>query len=210
MEKETDEYIPTRRSLLTRLRNWDDQESWRDFFDTYGHFIYRIARKTGLNDAEAQDVVQDTLLAVARQMPGFQYDPSVGSFKGWLHQITHRRVVDHFRKRAPESNSDDPVRHGKCLEQFPDPAGTDFATLWEEEWQWHLLHTAMQHVKRRTNPKQFQLFDLYVTKRWPIKVIMSTLGVSAPQIYMAKMRISRMIKAEVRLMRDKEGTMPFQ
>jgi RNA polymerase sigma factor (sigma-70 family) len=210
MQKENDEYIPTRRSLLSRLRNWDDQESWRDFFDTYGRFIYRIARKTGLSDAEAQDVVQDTLVAVAKQMPGFQYNPAIGSFKGWLHQVTRRRVVDHFRRRHPDAAAEDSENFRKDLEQYPDPAGSAaFEMLWEQEWQWHLLHTAKQRVKRRTSPKQFQLFDLYVVKRWPIKTIMSTLGVSAPQIYMAKLRISKMIRAEIKHLQDNQKAVPF-
>ena len=74
MRDRTHEFIPTRRSLLSRLKDWDDQESWRDFFDTYGKLIYGLARKSGLSDAEAQDAVQETLMAVAKEMPGFKYD----------------------------------------------------------------------------------------------------------------------------------------
>ena len=83
-----DEFIPTRRSLITRLKNWDDQESWQRFFDTYWKLIYSVASKAGLSPADSQDIVQETVLAVARQMPGFHYDPSLGSFKAWLLQMT--------------------------------------------------------------------------------------------------------------------------
>src|SRR5437667_9703979 len=82
MPEPANEFIPTRESLLSRLRNWDDQESWREFFDTYWRFIYGIGIKAGLSDAEAQDVVQETLLSVAKKMPGVKYDSAVGSFKG--------------------------------------------------------------------------------------------------------------------------------
>jgi RNA polymerase sigma factor (sigma-70 family) len=202
MRLETDNFIPTRQSLLSRLRSWDDQESWRDFFDTYGRFIYGIARRSGLADTEAQDVVQDTLLAVAKQMPGFKYDPAIGSFKGWLQQITRRRVVDHLRKRGPEEQ---PGRDGgpaDFLEEYPDTTTPNFDALWEAEWQEHILRTAMTRVKRKTHPRQFQMFDLYVTQQWPMKAVMDTLGVNAAQVYMAKMRISRLIKAEVRLLQS--------
>jgi RNA polymerase sigma-70 factor (ECF subfamily) len=81
MHSRTEEFIPTRQSLLSRLRNWDDRESWREFFDTYGELIYALARKAGLSNAESQDVVQETLISVAKEMPGFKYDPALGSFK---------------------------------------------------------------------------------------------------------------------------------
>src|SRR5262245_16838946 len=81
---EADEFIPTRHSLLSRLKNWDDQESWRDFFNTYWKLVYSVALRAGLADAEAQDVVQETIFSVAKQMRGFHYDPALGSFKSWL------------------------------------------------------------------------------------------------------------------------------
>src|SRR5205809_4936804 len=93
-----DGLIPTRRSLLTRLKDWDDQESWKDFFDTYWKLVYGVAIKSGLNDAEAQDVVQETVLSVAKKMHAFKYDPAVGTFKSWLLLITRRRIADHLRK----------------------------------------------------------------------------------------------------------------
>src|SRR5437867_7448085 len=100
--QDTDELLPTRRSLLTRLKQWDDQESWRDFFNTYWKLVYGVALKAGLSDAEAQEVVQETVISVAKQMQDFKYDPAVGSFKSWLLQLTRRRIVDQFRKRPRE------------------------------------------------------------------------------------------------------------
>ena len=85
--------LATRESLLSRLRDWGDNRSWREFFDTYWHLIYGLAVKCGLTEAEAQDVVQETMISVAKQMPAFKYDPGLGSFKGWLLQITRRRIA---------------------------------------------------------------------------------------------------------------------
>jgi len=87
-----DTFIPTRASLLKRLKNWEDQESWREFFALYGRLIFGVAIKAGLTKAEAQDVVQDTAVVVARKLPGFAYDPAIGSFKSWLLLITRRRI----------------------------------------------------------------------------------------------------------------------
>src|SRR5690349_10220038 len=97
----------TRSSLLRRLRNWDDHGSWQQFFDTYWKLIYSVAIKAGLSDAEAHDVVQETVVAVARQMQEKGFDRQRSSFKNWLCLITRRRIIDHLRVRKP----DHPARH---------------------------------------------------------------------------------------------------
>src|SRR6266852_6048825 len=96
-----DDFLPTRRSLLSALKQWDDQESWRDFFNTYWKLIYSVAIKAGLSDQEAEDVVQETVISVAKKMGDFKYDPAVCSFKGWLLRITRFRIIDQLRKRQP-------------------------------------------------------------------------------------------------------------
>src|ERR1700758_4056110 len=100
--------LATRRSLIDRLDNWDDRQRWQEFFDTYWKLIYSAARKSGLTDAEAQEVVQETIITVAKKIGKLKYDPAVGSFKGWLLQITRWRIVDQFRKREPGNQK--PVR----------------------------------------------------------------------------------------------------
>ena len=99
---ERDELIPTRHSLITRLKNWEDQEGWKEFFDTYWKLIYQVALKAGLTESEACDVVQETVVAVAKGLKNFKTGSEHGSFKGWLLQITRWRIADQFRKRAPE------------------------------------------------------------------------------------------------------------
>src|SRR5881409_848241 len=91
-EPNTDALLPTRQSLLTRLRDLQDQDGWREFFDTYWRLIYNVARKSGLTDAEAQDVVQTTFIYLSRKMPNFRYDPARGSFKSWLRVVTRSRI----------------------------------------------------------------------------------------------------------------------
>src|ERR1044071_4251683 len=101
MKHEPDELIPTRWSLIQRLRNWDDQDSWKEFFDTYWRLIYGTAMKAGLSEAEAQDVVQETVISVCRNVQNFQTTPEAGSFKNWLLRMTRWRIVDQVRKRNP-------------------------------------------------------------------------------------------------------------
>src|SRR6266496_4089601 len=92
--------IPTRHSLLNRLKDLGDQTSWQDFFDTYWQLIYNVAVKAGLTDIEAQEVVQETVIAVARKIPEFKADPGRGSFSAWLMRLTRSRIADQFRRRG--------------------------------------------------------------------------------------------------------------
>src|SRR6266487_981355 len=99
---QADEFIPTRRSLLVRLKDLTDQASWRVFFDTYWKLIYGTARRAGLNDAAARDVVQETVIAPAKKMEDLKYDRAVDSFKGWLLYLTRERTSMQYRKRQRE------------------------------------------------------------------------------------------------------------
>src|SRR5262249_59446262 len=100
-----DDRIPTRASLLDRLRNPDDSASWNEFYRIYRELIYSVARRASLTEQEAQEVVQDTLISVAKKMPEFTYDPSKDSFKGWLLTVTRWRIRDQLEKRARDAKT---------------------------------------------------------------------------------------------------------
>src|SRR5215475_2900811 len=104
MPDDATDFLPTRRSLLSRLKSCDDQTGWQEFFETYWRLIYGVAIKAGLNDAEAQDAVQETVITVAKNLEQFKTDPAHGSFKGWLLHTTRWRIADQFRKRPPEAS----------------------------------------------------------------------------------------------------------
>jgi RNA polymerase sigma-70 factor (ECF subfamily) len=194
-------FIPTRRSLLSRLRNWGNQESWREFFDTYWHLLYSVATKAGLSDADAEDAVQETIIAVARKMPGFQYDPSLGSFKGWLLQITRRRIADQLRKRYRTSSPgpNDSVTPTPPVDAVDaaEVATPALEAIWEEEWRDHMRQAALERIKRRVRLEQFQMFELAVLKGWPTGKVAQALGVTVVQVYMARHRVGNLVKKEM-------------
>jgi RNA polymerase sigma-70 factor (ECF subfamily) len=195
---------PTRSSLLRRLRNWDDQSGWQEFFDTYWKLIYAVAIKAGLSDAEAHDVVQETVVAVAKQMRERGFDRQRSSFKNWLCLITRRRIIDHLRLRKPDrpqrrASSDAPTATGTdTLHRIPDPAGGELDAIWAEEWQKNLVDIAIERIKAQIDVKQFQMFDLYVLKNVPLRKVTQTLHVSATLVYVNKHRVSALVKREVR------------
>jgi RNA polymerase sigma-70 factor (ECF subfamily) len=201
-EQQTDdEFIPTRASLIQRLKNWQDEASWQEFFDTYWKLIYGLARKSGLNDEDAQDVVQETLLSVANQMPNFKYDPQIGSFKAWLRQTIRWRVADHIRKRMPRTVSlqaETETEDSSVLHEIPDNTGKTMDALYEQEWQKNLLDAAVSRVKRKLDPKRYQIFDFYVNRDWPPEKVAAALNISVDQVYLAKHRVTEMIRNEAK------------
>jgi RNA polymerase sigma factor (sigma-70 family) len=191
--------LPTRRSLLSRLRDLGDDASWRVFFDTYWRLIYNVARKSGLADADAQDVVQDTVIAVARKLPEFRYDPSRGSFKQWLLLITRRRIHDHLRRsyRSAQLGS---LAEAESVElaESPEPApDARINAAWESEWRQSLLQAALAKVRQRCSPKHYQVFDYCVLKNQRAPEVARMLGLNAAQVYLAKHRVSLCVKRAV-------------
>jgi RNA polymerase sigma factor (sigma-70 family) len=206
------ELIPTRWSLLNRLKDWQDQDSWRVFFDTYWRLIYCVARRAGLSDDASQDVVQETLLTVARRLPDFKTDPQAGSFKGWLLQITRRRIIDQWRKLNRQDKVleplDDNDRRTNLFERLPDNSMNHLETLWEEEWESNLLEVAVERIKLRVSPKQYQIFDLYMMKQWSVRDVCRTLNVNAGQVYIAKHRVAALLKKELRAVQAQLSASP--
>lgn len=195
-----DELIPTRLSLLTRLKDWEDRDGWKEFFDTYWRLIYGVALKAGLTESEAEEVVQETIVAVAKQMPTFQYDPA-GSFKAWLLQITRWRIVDQFRKRQPWERDVDPPCGDDTSRtpaaQWVPAEELDLDSVWDAEWRRNLVEVAMARVKARITPRQYQIFDLSVVKEWPVREVTRTLNVNAARVYLARHRVSRLVREEL-------------
>ena len=193
----------TRSSLIQRLRDWSDNGSWQDFFDTYWKLIYAVAIKAGLSEVEARDVVQETVVAVAKQMRVGGYDRTQSSFKNWLCLITRRRIVDHFRKRTdpkhrPAPPANDETNRTDTIARVPDPASLALDSVWEEEWQRNLLEAAIERVKQQVAPKQFQIFDLSVLRNMPLGEVTKLFKVNAAQVYLARHRVGGLVKQEVK------------
>ena len=203
MSHPRDQLIPTRASLIQRLKDWQDNSSWKDFFDTYWKLIYGVARRAGLRDAEAQEVVQETMVSVAKKIPNFKYDPAIGSFKAWLLTMTRWRIIGQFRKRGQILN---PARRPDtadrvAVEEIVDP-GPAIDAVWEAEWENNLLEAAIAKLKRRVDPEKYQIFDFYVNKDWAPEKVAERFHVSVPQVYLVKHRVTEAIRMEVKRLQD--------
>ena len=209
MTTEAEEYLPTRQSLLERLKNLEDQTSWQTFFERYWKLIYSVARKSGLSDAEAQDVVQETIISVSRKIQGFAYDPAYGSFKGWLKRLTQWRITDYVRKKQYQSHGkrmprEEPMSTS-LVEGLVDPGGLDIEKAWDEEWESNLLETALAAVKQRVSPSQYQIFYFHVCKKLPARQVAERLGVKLAEVYLARYKVSALVKKEIKALEKRTG-----
>ncbi len=199
-------YQRTRKSLIERLKNWEDQRSWDEFYKTYWKLIYSVALKAGLRSEEAFDAVQETILCIAKQQKEGKYDPAQGSFKAWLMNMTRWRITDQFRKRAKDTSysragdgggGDESTRRTATLDRFADPEGPELEKVWDAEWNRNLTERALAGVRNKVSPRQFQIFDCYVVKAWPAMKVTRELGVSIAQVYLAKHRVGGILRKEI-------------
>jgi RNA polymerase sigma-70 factor (ECF subfamily) len=200
------ESIPTRGSLLQRLKDLDDKSSWDEFYDLYHDLIFSVARRAGLNETEAAEVVQDTLLSVAKKMPGFTYDPAKDSFKGWLLTVTRWRMRNQLAKRSrmaaqeprmPRAQAEEET-HTATIDRVPDPAGPELESIWEKEWEARVFETALARIKRQVQPHHYEIYHLHVVLGQPVREVTRALGTSPVQVYLAKHRIGNLLKKEIK------------
>ena len=203
--------IPTCQSLLARLKDVGDQESWREFFDIYWRLIHATALKAGLTETEAQEVVQEVMIGAAKKMPEFIYDPGKDSLKGWLLAVTRWKVTDQFRRRekvvqpsrlprsgeTPDLLSNDTARTA-TVERVPDPRGPEIDAIWDAEWRSNLLRAALDRIKSRVNPAHYEMYHLHVVQGMSSRQTARTLKASTAAVYLAKHRVGRLVKAELR------------
>lgn len=191
----------TRKSLIARLDNWEDQRTWDEFYQTYWRLIYVVAIKAGLRSDEAFDCVQETILSIAKQSKKKLYDPEQGSFKVWLMNMTRWRINDQFRRRKKDtamSGSEwDDERKTAVIDRFEDPNGMVLDRVWDAEWKRNMADAALARVKAQVSPKQYQIFDYYVLRQWDAKKVQDQLGVSMAQVYLAKHRVGSVLKKEL-------------
>jgi RNA polymerase sigma-70 factor (ECF subfamily) len=195
--------------LLGRLRDWQDDASWTRFFDTYGPIILAVAVKSGLNTDDAEEVVQETSVAVAKQIQKFDYDPGKGAFKSWLLTIARSKIVDRWRqqqRRVPIAERAQAVDSQTTLiERLPDQNAIAAEEIWDEEWRSNLMEASRERLKASANPRHFQVFDCLVNKGWEPAIVAEKLNVKVDQVYVIKQRMTAQLKDEVDRLRREWG-----
>jgi RNA polymerase sigma-70 factor (ECF subfamily) len=194
------ELPPTRASLLLRLRDPGDGDAWREFVALYAPLVYGYARKRGLQDADAADLSQEVLGAVAGAVGRLEYDPRRGAFRNWLFTVVRRKLSNwQAARRNRGQGSGDTATH-QLLEQCPAPEGEE--AEWEAEWERRLFAWACDQVRRDVTEATWQAFWRTAVDGQPGKQVAADLGMTAGAVYLARNRVLLRLKELVRSVQE--------
>ena len=183
---------PTRASLLLRLRDPRDGAAWGEFVRLYAPLVYGYARKQGLQDADAADLSQQVLGAVAGAVGRLDYDPRRGAFRNWLFTIVRRKLADwRAAERHRARGSGDTAVH-EVLERVLAPPRPE--ADWEAEWKRQVFIRACAEVRRDVTDTTWQAFWRTAVEGQPGKQVAADLGLSVPAVYHARSRVLARLK----------------
>jgi len=190
------EIPPTRASLLVRLRDPRDEAAWTEFIDLYVPLIYRYARKQGLQDADAADLSQEVLRAIAGAVGRLEYDPRRGAFRNWLFTVVRRKLSNWRRAQRNRPDGRDALATNHLLEQCPMPPAGEAA--WETEWEDRLFAWACEQVRPTITASTWQAFWRTAIDGQPTRQVAADLDLSVTAVYLARRRVLARLKELVR------------
>ena len=197
-----DESPLTRASLLVQLRTGSNHIAWQEFVKLYGPVIYGFARKRGLQDADAADLMQDVMRSVSAAIGRLDYDRQQGTFRGWLFTITRNKIFNFLsaRRIRPQGSGDSATN--RLLNSHPDEE--DGSTTWEMEYQRRLASLAMEQIKSEFQDNTWRAFWLTSVEGASAAEVSKQLGLSTGAIYVAKSRVLARLKEAVETIRQQE------
>jgi RNA polymerase sigma factor (sigma-70 family) len=194
----------TRASLLVRLRDASDGDAWQEFVRLYAPVIYRFARKRGLQDADAADLMQEVLRSVSSAVKRLEYDPVRGTFRGWLFTITRNKVFNFLESSSRRVQASGGSGVQQRLEQQPGIDGEQ-SEEWETDYQRALAARAMEQVKDEFQAATWEAFrQTAVEGRTPAQVA-GRLGLSVGAVYVAKSRVIARLREEIQRLEGDES-----
>src|SRR5262245_13444926 len=185
----------TSASLLDRLRERPDPRSWERLFELYAPWVGGWLRRQGISHQDAEDLVQDVMAVVVRELPRFHYDPAIGSFRGWLRTITANRLRAFQRNRGVRRETICAPDFSDLLNQLEDPASS-VSQLWNQEHDRHIVATLLALVEPEFEPTTWKAFcKVALEGRKPAEVA-TELGVAVNAVFIAKSRVLRRLREE--------------
>ncbi len=198
------DYPETRATLIVRLRDAADQAAWAEFVEIYRPVIYRLARRRGFQHADAEDLAQQVLAAVAQAVRRWQPDPARGRFRAWLNRIARNRIINTLTRRKPDraaGGADDPLADRAAR------AGPD-SELLRVEYRREVFQWAARQVRREFRPDTWQAFWQTTIEGRPVAAVAAELGKAVGAIYTARGRVMRRLWEEVAEWRTDETDPP--
>jgi RNA polymerase sigma factor (sigma-70 family) len=195
---------PTRASLLIRLRDAGDAAAWGQFVEIYTPLIYGFCRQRGLQDADAADVAQDVMRAVAMAMAKFDYDPERGRFRNWLLTVVRSKLNNFLAKQQRQPELAGATTLQLKIDQLSHSAE---ASDWEADYYRAIFHWAATRIRSEFQESTWQAFWRTTIDERDGKAVAESLGLSVGAVYVAKSRVIARLKEEIQRV-DAESVMP--
>jgi RNA polymerase sigma-70 factor (ECF subfamily) len=186
----------TRASLLVRLRDPQDERAWSEFAAIYSPLIYRLGRRKGLQDADAQDLVQDVLRAVAGAIDRWDPDPNRGSFRGWLFKIARNLLINTLTRQGHHPRGAGGTDFLHLLEEQPDPNADDTA-LFETEYRRQLFLWAVEQVRGEFQETTWQAFWRTGVENQKPRDVAEALGSTVGAVYVYRNRVMARLRRKI-------------
>jgi RNA polymerase sigma-70 factor (ECF subfamily) len=186
----------TRASLLVRIRDAADRTAWLQFVDLYAPLVYRFARKRGLQDADAADLTQEVLQAVAAASRRLEYDPARGTFRGWLFTVARHRLHNFLLQRRRYQATHTQPDSVQALDEHPG-RGSDEEALWEQEYRQRLFDWAAEQVRGEFQESTWRAFWGTAVEGQGAKEVAQALGLSPGAVYIAKSRVLARLREQI-------------
>jgi RNA polymerase sigma factor (sigma-70 family) len=180
----------TRPSLLVRIRNARDHVAWKEFVEIYAPIVHAYARTRGLQDADAADVVQEVFQTVASHAERFDYQPTRGTFRGWLFQITLNKLRRIAVKRTGKAVGSGDTGVQERLAQIP----ADDEVVWNEHHAWRLFIWAAERAKLDFRDSTWQAFWRTAVEHKPVEEVAQELQISKGAVHISRCRVIARIR----------------
>jgi len=200
------EFPDTRESLLVQIRSHADRAAWEQFAQLYRPVIYRLARRRGLQDADAQDLVQQVLLAVASTIGTWEKSAPSVRFRHWLRRVTRNAIVNALTRRPLDLGSGNSTVQ-MLLQEHPDGghASPDDTAEIEQEYRRELYRQAARIVRQDVEAETWRAFELTVIDNQSIADAALAVGKSAGTVYAARSRIMRRLREAIQELENAES-----
>jgi RNA polymerase sigma-70 factor (ECF subfamily) len=186
----------TPRSLLERLRREPDAASWKRLVDLYRPWLEAWFRQYQLPEADAEDLAQDVLAVLVREMPAFEHNRRPGAFRRWLRGIALNRLRGFWRDRQSGPQPAASEEAAKLLAQLPDPA-SDPERQWEQEHDQFIVRRLMELLEPEFTPSTWIAFRRQVIDGAKAAEVAAELDLTTHAAVLAKFRVMRRLRREL-------------
>lgn len=195
----------TSKTLLFRVRDAEDDAAWRTFSEIYTPILFRFFRSRGLNEADAADVIQTVMIAIAQAIRSFEYDPSRGTFRSWLYTVARSKLNDFFTRQARQARATDDEEIARMI-----ACESEAVEKWEAEYRWSVFEWAAEQVRREFQPHTWDAFWRAAIDDQPTESIASELGLRVGSVYTARSRVTSRLRSFLAENLDEDFEPPFR